>query len=1080
MTTERDSQLLPSKLMRQWRPESYSDTDDRVSYLLDSKLFEYCLDSITSRNEMHDFEVFCRKLCERTICPNLMPSTGPEGGGDSKADTETYPVADEIAELTYVGNMEASQERWAFAFSAKKTWASKIRSDVAGIIATERGYKKIICITAQFAPAKKRASLEDELTKKYGTRVTILDRSWIVEQVIERSHQDLAHHYLHLGTEVVDSRRLGPNDYSRSRQLSEIEERIARPEAFAGMETQLATEALVAVELSRTLERPRIETEGRIERAIRLAEKYGTYRQKLEAHYSKLWTAFWWFDDIDALNDGYSAFEQMILDTDHAKNLEFLLNLAQLLFSSVIHGHLTLEQAQLELRAERLRDRFITMAAELDRPNHSLEARASLLLLSVNRAMFEHDTAQLSSLWPAFSDVLTEARGLGEFGAHRFQQMIEAFGYAVADDPGYAALVDQLATFVAERTGEAQGALILLKRAKRLDFKDNFEMIRLLGKAARQLSKKEYAEPLIEAATLLALAYRSAGLLWASRASCIFAIASIFVLAEEENDIPASILPTLMILAWVTAELRHLPELLETVRLMQGCIAALPFDEPSQKHIAEGLVALDIFLGGQLLNSDEAELRNVTHMPEILERLGLVHSRNALLYILGHEAKLRAEGSIPDDQTPDTVADIFNKIASQPHISSADYPLLCNGGQSQHFATRVQGVRIAIDHRCTDVSISTAETIVGVVEAVFATVMALKIGAHTERFTVVLRESAQITLPEFSINADDMTATVKWPNALTVGSHEHSKDIQRTFVGLAASILTATCHVPDIQATLQKLFETESLSDRVALIVAASNSRQRLFNEGHSKMSAWAQMADTEFSLEEHRPTIQRVQINRGGDEDINEDRNSRLPDALRDHRRIAVLSVIDVHLWERAGWHGAAFLGFAPGTPPALALLFADKDAARKIFLHWRERFGPEDREEQIYLALVRGISQEYPAHYRTLISSRYPTSSDDASDDTTYNMVSRMMTMEASSEGNLNRFLTEYQHVGAYFLTPAIMVNGKPELLPDLAILKRVLVVRKASEIGEHDPEAIALGKDLFQQRFGRTVAGDDPDHD
>ena len=33
-------------------------------------------------------------------------------------------------------------ERWAFAFSAKKDWQDKFRSDVAKIAATKRNYKK--------------------------------------------------------------------------------------------------------------------------------------------------------------------------------------------------------------------------------------------------------------------------------------------------------------------------------------------------------------------------------------------------------------------------------------------------------------------------------------------------------------------------------------------------------------------------------------------------------------------------------------------------------------------------------------------------------------------------------------------------------------------------------------------------------------------------------------------------------------------------------------------------------------------------------------------------------------------------
>jgi hypothetical protein len=89
--------ISPTAFMRELRSEKYSDTRVRSAYQLEPDIFEYRLDTITSRNETHDFELFCRKICERTICPNLRPQTGPEGGGDSKVDSETLPVADEIA-----------------------------------------------------------------------------------------------------------------------------------------------------------------------------------------------------------------------------------------------------------------------------------------------------------------------------------------------------------------------------------------------------------------------------------------------------------------------------------------------------------------------------------------------------------------------------------------------------------------------------------------------------------------------------------------------------------------------------------------------------------------------------------------------------------------------------------------------------------------------------------------------------------------------------------------------------------------------------------------------------------------------
>jgi hypothetical protein len=124
---ERDISISPSEFMRGLRPEYYSDTEDRELYVLDDATFSYHLETITSRNQHHEFETFCRKLCERAICANLRVQTGPEGGGDSKVDTETFPVADEIS-LTYVGTPNSGREKWAFAFSAKKTWSKWVPS----------------------------------------------------------------------------------------------------------------------------------------------------------------------------------------------------------------------------------------------------------------------------------------------------------------------------------------------------------------------------------------------------------------------------------------------------------------------------------------------------------------------------------------------------------------------------------------------------------------------------------------------------------------------------------------------------------------------------------------------------------------------------------------------------------------------------------------------------------------------------------------------------------------------------------------------------------------------------------------
>ena len=120
--------LSPKELLKARHPERFSDSTVRERPILDRSILEYQLETVTSRNQEVPFATFARNLAEREICPNLLPQTGPTGGGDSKVDSETYPVADAIALGWFVGiGREASSERWGFAFSAKKKWREKMR-----------------------------------------------------------------------------------------------------------------------------------------------------------------------------------------------------------------------------------------------------------------------------------------------------------------------------------------------------------------------------------------------------------------------------------------------------------------------------------------------------------------------------------------------------------------------------------------------------------------------------------------------------------------------------------------------------------------------------------------------------------------------------------------------------------------------------------------------------------------------------------------------------------------------------------------------------------------------------------------
>jgi hypothetical protein len=1052
-----DAVVSPSQFMRQIRPELYSDSTARTSHQLNAEVLSHHLDTLTDRNQTHEFELFCRKLCERTICPNLRPATGPEGGGDSKADTETTPVSDEIENLTYVGLANSGSERWAFAFSAKKTWADKARSDVAGIVATKRGYTKIFVVTSRAARAKDRARVEDELSLEYGLPVTIHDRSWILDEVIDKNRRDLAYNYLGIGDETREL-DLGPSDYSRKQQLADVEKELSDPAAFEGMPMQRAAEALVAAKLARALELPRVEVDGRFLRAVRLADDGGTHRQQLAARYETLWTAFWWYDDIQAILDGYDGFESLVIESEHATNLELLCNLAQLLFNAVRHRHRSAEQAQLQPRIARMTARLAELAGDPERPNNALEARTSWLTLQVNEAVLAGESARLAALWPQFADILDRAEGLGEFDASRLTRLIEVLGPVAGSDRGYRDLVDRLSEFVTKRTGESQGALVLLKRADQLDFDENMEMIRILGKAARLLSKKEHAEDLVQAHALLSVAYQSAGLLWAARASSTSAAATLFIESEDGGELPARLFPLLMNLACQTVELKHFPEVLETIRIARGCLNGLPYDETSKQRALEQLRQFDLVLACQFANVPVDEVPRLARLPDVLRGLGLEQSRSTLLYVLGHEAVLRTEGWIPDNESAQDVSEFFDQLAGQPAGDATWRPEIFNEGVMQVFATSVLGVQVNVTHAPTDTGVTVAEAIVGTVEAFFATAFELEAFAHVERFDVTVVE-ADVARFDLTLDADRMRAQVRWPVGVFPGSPAAYGDFIAMLLEIAGSVFAATCQTRDFTTAMTRLFETDAAMDRAAMIASVCLSRQRIFG-GVSRLTTWEEYSPARFDPKPGRPQVHRKCPPR------TEERASPSEDAgeqpafpkITDHRDLKVRSVIDVHLWDRAGWTGAAYGTLDPRVPPFLALIFRDRHAAEGIFERWAERFGSQDEDEEIHIGIVRRFSDQHPTHYGMVVTSALPR---DLAEAQMATMVSRSMTMEPSTDINLERFLGDFAQAGAYLLMPMVLAPGQtPQLIKERYLLKRTLHVKLAAEVEPHDPENSFLG--------------------
>jgi hypothetical protein len=77
---------------------------------------------------------------------------------------------------------------------------------------------------------------------------------------------------------------------------------------------------------------------------------------------------------------------------------------------------------------------------------------------------------------------------------------------------------------------------------------------------------------------------------------------------------------------------------------------------------------------------------------------------------------------------------------------------------------------------------------------------------------------------------------------------------------------------------------------------------------------------------------------------------------------------------------------------------------------------------------------------------------------------MVARMQTMEPPNLRNLNNFMDAYRTAGRYILLPAPFISETAlnEPIWNLGIKKSELIVRPAWEIGENDPDVMAIFED------------------
>ncbi|MER9252511.1 hypothetical protein NKI59_11965 [Mesorhizobium sp. M0598] len=1073
---EDNGKRLPSEFMRGRRAYLFSDSTEIEEGAVSREVLAYHLETLTKQKDEVPFEQFARRLAQKFIAPNMRPQTGPSGGGDGKTDAESYPVSAVVAARWYIADPANADGRMAFAFSAKEKWRPKVKDDVKEIAGTRRDYRRIYFITNQYVPAKDSAAVQDALEKEHGIPTIILDRNWLLDRVFEDKSMDIAIDTLGLGD---GSRRvirvLGPKDYERLQKLNAIEDRLADATNYAGASHQLIEDAHRAAILSRGLENPRHETDGRFQRAIRLARQHNLPHLELGAIYDQAWTTNFWFDDFAEFSRLYDEVERLAIDSDTVDDVERLCNLLGPLTTAVAVGHLQPELAKLDSRTDRLRQALTRLKEETSRPNNSHHAHAMLLMLQVTEMAHEGNSDDLTPIWNEFRDLIIAAEGLGFFPFESVADILTELGGFVPESPAFDELYEVLTDALAKRRSEGEAAKRNSQRGfQKLDKNLPYEAIRWFGRAVSLLVKDEYRDELVEALVGSSFAYERAGLLWAAYLYASSAVAHELARFKKSGSLdevnPANLT------RWMVLELTlgRLPFALSAFELTMMVRHRRATTDKQRENLEQRRLDFTMWFGAFLLRSRFSDLAQVKNFPDSLDRVGLDEARMALLYLMGRQDVLREEGSIPAEETDEDVEAYFQEFyffgRKMELPSHPDYMLADRTQLTSH----VVGCDVLVDCPNNLTSLAIAGSLLGALEALLATSLKHPIFPILDRLDLRIEpDTAAGIAPtlEFVEENGQTVGVIRHRAQLIFRDRKEAASFPQWLHEAVIKVFMTFAVPHDFQSWADTVLKDESGFDRAITFANLPSTYSIIYgNKERLSIVDWIEEADADYELGRSTPWIPS---NEAESEEVKETEprfsGVRAPEGMFNpeegkHTNVRVISPIDVRKWDGADWSGAFFMT-SPGNPhfpPVLGLIFGNGEAGEAIFRGLRGRFGFDDPDDALRVAIIQGVRISNSHAYAVKVGPNRNKIKFKKGD--IVGLMSRHNLMTPTSSENLERFLAAYKEHGRYLLAPAHLSEpGKPpDPVLDLGIGKYNLHVKDAWTIGPGDDDASVLDLD------------------
>ncbi|RZH08820.1 hypothetical protein [Acinetobacter pittii] len=879
-----------------------------------------------------------------------------------------------------------------------------------------------------------------------------------MDQIYKNQLEFLAINTLSIPTLYKREIELSADDYQKQKELDRLNKLITEKIDASRITTQQVDYFLEVAILSKELEKPIIDTQSLFDRAIRVAKKFGTSQQLLEASYQYAWAAHWWFEDYSLFESNLELTFENLAENTNSESWEKIVNLLTIYYGRYSYLKDIHPSVDIDHIYNNTIDVLDRLSKDLSRPSNSLMASIHLDLLQLI-VKFPDEKYCIELLKKTLETCRLGSNLIG-FPFEKFYNLFQELDIIFDKYEEYEELLDYFTEQSGLRDSEIKTAKLQLERGlKRLDDNKPYQAIKLLGKSVSGLNKKETYDEMTYANLLLSEAYSRVGLRWASRGSLLFSASLLANYFHKEKLILPSAIRVYWQLAWKELELGRIPQSLRWAELALLSLNAIKDDYIDE----EELIRFDGCLAHLLLNCRFDQLAELEYLPDFLEKLQLFFSNSALLYILGYEDKLKEE--FQQTSLDEFVKTLFLcRDTDTRHPTSQILPTL---GKSITYTTRVSGCEFKIQFPNRSPYIELSESILTTIENFFSTnpidkvftkISSLEIniiGDDDENSTI----SHEFSKSSKGIYVDIFCSNFTWEHL----DQNSQKIVFEWFVQFVIECLIKVYHVLDIDKFVEASFITDlSITRSIAFSTCFGATYNVMGRDSHKNvLDILNGNKGTKFEL------IRKLSWDQGSPkvlqnktEKIQMGDHKKTPDFGNlesiSHDQIAVTTLIKPELWDEAAWHGLAFM-FFENKPPVILLIFK-KEGGEDVFMDLYENLGQVDSLERLRFSIIRGVSKEEPYNYRVLLTENIMANDQHK----LITMCSRIHEMTPPTDRNWSNFEKEYKKYGSYSLSFGAFFNGQFYPYPEFEkylIKKKELVIKNAWEVGINDIEKIVL---------------------